>query len=160
MCKTNLLGFCIFFKHWKIVYITKTIRFFLYQTKLLSQFGTNHTSIVSYSIFLICHKENGIANLKTCQCLKFFFAILRNKLINWSLVRTILKHFQIAKSAHANTCGKLQQFFMEAFGHICMNLNSAHGLSNKWLKRTFLEKLCHINNSKRIAKVWFICTKL
>jgi len=49
---------------------------------------------------------------------------------------------------------------METFGHIRMNTDCTNSFSDEWLERTFLEKVGHIDNTKRVAQIRLIGTKL
>ena len=48
---------------------------------------------------------------------------------------------------------------METFGHIRMNTDCTNSFSDEWLERTFLEKVGHIDNTKRVAQIRLIGTE-
>ena len=96
MGKSDLLCLRIFLKHREIVDITETVCILLDQIQLLTEFVSDHSSVICSAFFLICHKENCIANFKSCQCAEFFLTVIRNKLVDWSLVRAVFQYFQIS----------------------------------------------------------------
>ena len=49
---------------------------------------------------------------------------------------------------------------MEALGHLGVYLDGTHGLTMEGLKRTSLEKLCEINNTKRVSQIRLIGAEL
>ena len=49
---------------------------------------------------------------------------------------------------------------METFGHIRMNTDCTNRFSDEWLERTFLEKVSYIDDTKWVAQIRLIGTKL
>ena len=112
MCKSNLLSFWIFFKHWKIINITESVCIFLNEIKSLTKFVSDLSCKVCSSVFLISDEEDCISWLKSCKVFDFSLEFFWNKFINWSLVASVFKNLKVTKSAHTDSCSELKKLLM------------------------------------------------
>ena len=158
MCKSNLLLFHIVLKHREVVNVAETICILLKQIKTVTKLGTNLSCKESCLLLCIGDEENRIKFLQACEIFELLLHIIRNKLVDWSLVRTIFQYFEISESAHTNRLRELQHLLMLSLGKLLLYCNRTNGLAVEWCKCTSLEELCHIDDLKWIAKIRLICT--
>ena len=160
MGKTDLLCLRIPLKHGKIIDIAKPKRVFFQQIQLLPKLSADLTRIEGRPLLPVRDKEDGIACGKSRQFTQFSFFLLRDKLVDRPFVTQILRHLQIAETAHAHIRGKLEQLFVESFRHLRVHFNGADGSALERFEGTCLEKVCQVNDAKRVSQIRLIRAEL
>ena len=135
MCEDVLLRLLVILIHREVVNIAETESVLLDEVESCAELVSDLTSTLISLSLCVCDKEDCIALLKSCKCSKLRLHIIRNELIDRSLVRHILENLKVAQTAHTElVLSELEHLLVLALGKLGMNIDSSYCLTDERLE--------------------------